>query len=57
MLEIPRTAKFDSLEKSKLEKSPGTTIIQKLKKSKDFHERASKRTNDLLADYLNFYTF
>jgi hypothetical protein len=41
----------------KLEKSPDTTIIQKFKKLKDFHERAGKRTNDLLANYLIFYTF
>jgi hypothetical protein len=45
------------LEKSKLEKGLGTTIIQKLKNSKDFHERAGKRTDDLLANYLIFYTF
>jgi hypothetical protein len=54
---IQEPPNLDSLEKSKLEKGPGIAIIQKLKKSKDFHERVDKRTDDLLANYLIFYTF
>jgi hypothetical protein len=57
MLQNPRTTKSQFFGKIKIKKGPGIAIIQKLKKSKDFHERADKRIDDLLANYLIFYTF
>jgi len=57
MFQNPGTAKSHYFGTIKFKKGFITTIIQSLKQLKDFHERASKRTNDLLANYLIFYTF
>jgi hypothetical protein len=58
MLQNPRTAKSQFFGKIKIRQRPQYCNYSKaLKKWKDFHERVDKRIDDLLANYLIFYTF
>jgi hypothetical protein len=58
MLQNPITAKSQFFGKIKIRKKALVLqLFKSLKKLKDFHQRAGKRTNDFLVDYLIFYTF